>query len=168
MVYTSQAYLLERCTLLTGFYETYVPSVEVYTSHTDTAGGTGFSETYLPFGEVYTSNAYLLERCTLLTPTLCRGVHFSCLPFGEVYTSHTDTAGGTGFSETYQLLPLLPAPHSNLTGTEPGIYKLVTDIIVARHKRTDVKVFVVVFPKKYVRAWPRPSFFWHDTDFSRI
>ena len=33
-----------------------------------------------------------------------------------------------------------------------------------RHKKTDLKVFVVVIPK----AWPCPSFFWYDTDFSEF
>ncbi len=38
----------------------------------------------------------------------------------------------------------------------------------ARHEKTDLKAFVVVIPKKDGRAWPRPSFFWHDTDFSEF
>ncbi len=36
----------------------------------------------------------------------------------------------------------------------------------ACHKKTDLKVFVVVIPKKKDgHAWPHPSFFWYDTDF---
>ncbi len=73
----------------------------------------------------------------------------------------------------------------------------LTDLYLAMtnevcHEKTDLKVFVVVIPKEgwarmaahdiidYIleksvsyqkkdgRAWPRPSFFWYDTDFSRI
>ena len=40
------------------------------------------------------------------------------------------------------------------------------------HEKTDLKVFVVVIPKKgwarHGRAWPCPSFFWYDTDFSEF
>ena len=35
----------------------------------------------------------------------------------------------------------------------------------ACHKKTDLKVFVVVIPKE---GWPHPSFFWYDTDFLKI
>ncbi len=36
----------------------------------------------------------------------------------------------------------------------------------SHHKKTDLKVFVVVKPKEGW-AWPRPYFFWYDADFSR-
>ncbi len=35
-------------------------------------------------------------------------------------------------------------------------------LLDTRHEKTDLKVFVVVIPKE---GWPRPSFFWYDTDF---
>ncbi len=38
----------------------------------------------------------------------------------------------------------------------------------AHHKKTDIKVFVVVIPKEgWARVAP-PSFFWYDTDFSEF
>ncbi len=37
--------------------------------------------------------------------------------------------------------------------------------IGACHEKTDLRVFVVVMPKE---GWPRPSFFWYDTDFSEF
>ncbi len=40
--------------------------------------------------------------------------------------------------------------------------------IDAHHEKTDVKVFVLSYQKKDGRSWPRPSFFWYDTDFLRI
>ncbi len=36
------------------------------------------------------------------------------------------------------------------------------------HEKTNLKVFVVVIPKKDGRACPCPSFFWHDNNFSEF
>ncbi len=36
---------------------------------------------------------------------------------------------------------------------------------MARHRKTDLKIFVVVIPREGLVGGPRQSFFWYDTDY---